>query len=547
MKRLLCASGLAFMLSFQALAQDIQLNKPVTMSGQVSAYAEKYSMTGNSRAVHDPTTGRLQVNLNFNFFGVIEMPLNAILATDQVSFRQSINQFGISPKFGCVTLHGGHFAPQFSELTLSDATVLGGGVDVSPGPFRFSLLSGQINRAIDYNSDNALPVYSRYLTGFQAGYGSTEKSFINVNIVRSKDNLASLPDTSSVAAQENLVAGINWQCKLFDDRLTIANEISGSAYTRDMRAAEAEIPPISSFNSLFVPRTSSSADWATVTRLQYGEASWSGEAKIAYIRPGYISFGFSQLQADMFEYTLGGRARMLNGALSLNASFGQRQNNLLDDQANTTKRLILNLGSSYQVTQAFGFDLNYGTNTNDVSSAINDTTSITNINNTISVTPRLAFTTGSLQHSMVASVSYQNTDNSTRGSIQLQNAKTLATMFNWALSYGSPLSFNLTAVITSASVDTLNTSIVSLTPTANYTPAGGKFSGSFGLEIGVTSPSSQSSDNELFPQLQINYSIAQRQSLSFRFTHRAYTYGVPPPGGDSFQETIATLRYTLSF
>jgi hypothetical protein len=524
-------------------AQDITTADPVKVSGQLSAFTEKYSYAGSGKAAHKPTTGRLQINMNFSFFDALQIPLTGILATDQVAFRQNINQLAIHPKYKWVTAHAGTFAPQFSDLTLGDASVLGGGVDLTPDNFHFSFIGGRINQAVNTNDENSS--YARNLFGMQAGYGDLERSYVDINIVRSADKASSLPDTLQVNPQENLVASLRFQVKLLDNKLTVANEFSGSAFTSNTRAPELGSAGIGIFKSFYTARTSSTSDWGLINKVQYAQDVWSANLKTIYIRPGYMSFGCSQLQADMFEYVLGGRVRLLDNKLLLGTSIGQRRNNLKDDKANTTKRLIFNFNSSYQISLFFGFDIAYGKNNVDIKNT-NDTMTISNINNVLSVTPRFLFSTGDLQHLVLTNFTYQNSDNSTNKDIRLVNSKTVTGLFNYTLTFPSPLSLNLSTIYTVATMDTIISKIVNITPTINYSFLDGKLTASAGVQLGVVKTSGLNSDSEVFPQLGLNYNIAPRNTLAFSLTHRAYTYGSALLGGN-FKESIATLRYTLSF
>jgi hypothetical protein len=531
--------------AYSCLSQDITEAEPFKVTGQISAFGEKYSHSGSGTSAHKPTTGRLQVNVNFSFFDVLQIPLTGILATDQVAFRQNISQLAIHPKYKWITLHAGTFSPQFSELTLNDASTLGGGVDLTPGNFHFSFAGGRIDKGIGVNNENIPVSYARDLYGMQAGYGNIEGSYVDINIVRSKDNASSLPDTLPAAPQDNMVASVRFQLKLLDNRLTFANELSGSAFTKNTRAPESKDSNVGLFDSFFDSRTSSTTDWAMINKRQYMQDLWSADLKTTYIRSGYISFGCSQMQPDRFEYLFGGKVRLLENRLFLNSSIGHRRDNLAGDKENTTKRLVFNFNSSYQITSFFGFDLIYGTNNVDIRNS-NDTMTISNVNNIISLIPRFMFSTEDIQHFIVTNISYQNSDNSTKGFGRLINIKTLTGVINYTLTFPSPLSLNLSAVYIETTADTLKSKIMNITPTANYSFFDNKLSASLGLQFGIITIGDQDPDIEMFPQLNLNYNIAPRNTLAFSITHRMYKYGSTLMGGN-FQESIATLRYTLSF
>jgi len=156
------------------------------------------------------------------------------------------------------------------------------------------------------------------------------------------------PDSTQVVAaasaapfaltpQENLVTSLSWNLRLFENALTWKSEISGSVYTRDMRAAELDNADIPAFvTNLYKPRVSTRVDYAASTELNLNLSSFSAKAGYKYLGPGYTSLGVASLLTDQQEFSLGTSLRFTSWSLTLD---GARQNdNLINQKLYTTTR-----------------------------------------------------------------------------------------------------------------------------------------------------------------------------------------------------------------
>jgi hypothetical protein len=124
-------------------------------------------------------SARLYFNPTLSLYGV-ELPFSFVLSTTERSFNQPFNQFGVSPRYEWLTLHGGYRSMFVSEYTLSDAVILGGGAEVDGEWFHLRGMCGRFRRSVDEEIDGGVRVHwfpdtTQYLSGYYIfrgeGYG----------------------------------------------------------------------------------------------------------------------------------------------------------------------------------------------------------------------------------------------------------------------------------------------------------------------------------------------------------------------------------------
>ncbi len=163
---------------------------------------------------------------------------------------------------------------------------------------------------------------------FTIGQGITEQQGTNPGM---------LNNTFAVTPQENLVLGADGRIALFDDVVTLAGEVDGSAYTRDMNAAPLDsIGLPSALTRIYTPRASSSADYAYSAQLGLNLNAFSARLGYQYIGPGYTSLGVASLLPDQRQIMLSTMFRISRIAVSLNGA--HMNDNLLGQKSYTTSR-----------------------------------------------------------------------------------------------------------------------------------------------------------------------------------------------------------------
>ena len=165
------------------------VQKNFSISGEIGAYGELYSMQGQPKR-RPSSTGRIFFRPTLNLFGVFQIPFEFLLSTEGSSARQNINQFGINPKWDWGSLNIGDFSTEYSQFTLSGIQIRGGGINLNPGNFRFSTASGFTRRSVPGGAQDGS--FKRFLFAAKLGYGNEESSYIDFIFLRAKDEVGSL-------------------------------------------------------------------------------------------------------------------------------------------------------------------------------------------------------------------------------------------------------------------------------------------------------------------------------------------------------------------
>jgi len=321
-----------------------------TVSGEAGAYGELYS-TSRGVARRPGSTGRLYLRPTFTFFNNFSISLDLFVSTEGSDARQQINRFALNPSWSWGRAHIGDFNHRLSDFSLNGINIRGGGIELYPGLFRFQAIGGQTRRAVvsgPYSS-----VYKQYLGAIKIGVGAEGGSYFDFNVVLARDDSNSVPkstfivDTTNsngnpqigVTPQENLLVGFNTDLKIVKNMLRLRGEGTVSIFTRDTYADKVDIDGFPSFMSnIFVPRTSSNADFAYKGILDFKYDIFTSSFKYQVINPGYHSLGMTSVINDQRKY--GGRIgfRLLGNMLMLNLRYDAQNDNLLDQKNFTLDR-----------------------------------------------------------------------------------------------------------------------------------------------------------------------------------------------------------------
>ncbi len=194
-------SGALFLVfnSFLLLAQDVDssqgfIKKNFSISGEIGAYGELYSMKGQPER-RPKSTGRIFFRPSLNLFNLIQIPFEFLISSEGNSSRQNINQFGISPSWDWGTLHLGDFTEDYSQYTLSGINIRGGGLNLKPGNFRFSTSAGYTQRSVPGGAQDGS--FKRFLYAVKLGYGNEQSSYFDLIFLRAKDEVGSLDQSKN--------------------------------------------------------------------------------------------------------------------------------------------------------------------------------------------------------------------------------------------------------------------------------------------------------------------------------------------------------------
>ena len=343
------------------------LSNAVRFSGDIGSDFELYSISGRERR-RPPASARLYINSNFEIFKTVTLSANAFISNEGNSLngstRQNLNRYELNPTWSWGSAHIGDFSKSYSQFTLNGIQVRGGELSLYPGIFRFSILGGQVQRAIF--SSNSLKSYDRNIYGGKIGIGKEESSFFDLLFLRAADDRSSIKqeaiDTTSLVdstdyseqvyrlgttPKENMVVSAISKVSMLDKKIIWKGEFSGSVYTRDLNASKlnqqdalAKIPKF--VQNIYTPRTSSNVDIAFTTELYLSIKNISTQLGYKYIGPGYVSLGLASLLND--NQNIYFKTSMRRKEWSINFNGYHQNDNLINQKTYTTTRN--NLGSA---------------------------------------------------------------------------------------------------------------------------------------------------------------------------------------------------------
>lgn len=400
--------------------------KPIDISGQVGAMSEFNTISGRERR-RPGSTGRLFLKPSISIYNTLDINLNLFISTEGSGARQNMNEVDLNPRWGWGEAHLVDFTDNYSQFTLNGIKIRGAGLDLNPGLFRMSFVSGISKREI--NGTVGTKSYRRRVNGGRIGIGREGGSFLDFIVVSAKDNFsasdsvmvdsASIQDSTgidttqnptSITPQENLVGALVSNLSLAESKFTWKNEISGSAFTRDRRSAEWELKNYpGSLKGIFTPRLGTSVDYAFSTEIGLNLSNYNFQGGYQYIGPGYVSLGLSSQTSDRQIIKLGFNRRLGSGALRLN--FSRQNDNLIGQKNFTTARYNVSTGAAYKPLPVWNINMNlaYMTMSND---APDSSTRVDFKNRVIQITNNFAFGRERGLRNISIDYSYQSSDDS---------------------------------------------------------------------------------------------------------------------------------------
>ncbi len=541
------------------------LQKNIQLSGDIGAYGELYSISGQDRR-RPPSTGRIFFTPTLYLFNAVSLSFNFLISTEGSYARQNINQFGLNPSWGWGKAHLGDFTENFSDFTLNGILIRGAGISIHPGWFNFSIVGGFTRRSVPGGAANGS--FDRYLFGTKIGVGHETGSYFNLMFLRVRDDPSSLPSptptvtvlspnggdvwpvgsiqtiqwtstnlTSSVkielsrdggntyhllfanqpnagsvswtvtgietfqalikitsmtdstvtdvsdapftigsnvtaqqgttvptvvnpfavTPQENMVAATNWQIKFLNDKLAWHSEVSGSVYSKDMRASALNIDSINVpgfITGIYTPRIGTNIDYALQSDLNYRSQLFNAKFAYKLIGPGYNSLGLSYLINDQQEFSA-----MTSFNLSgyyLNFNWARFNDNLINQKLFTTVRNQFNVSVNGMITSFWSGSIMtsiLGMNNN----SSNDTTQINFSTFVIGTNHAFMFQPNSVLRSINLNYTYQTSgDNSPLRT----NTRSITNSANLGFSFGLLQNLSLTAsggLVSSVFADTMTT------------------------------------------------------------------------------------------
>jgi len=537
----------------RAAAQDLSDTdvRPVTLTGNLITAAENYSIPGldTRRPVN---SARLYFNPTLSIYG-LQLPFSFVLSTTERSFNQPFNQFGVSPRYKWLTMHGGYRSLYLSDFTLSDAVILGAGAEIDGEWFRFRGMYGRFRRSVEEDTiTGLLPVYKRMGWVASAGLG-TEKSGVDLTFLHAWDDSTSLqrrPTFGNVYPSDNLVLGANGRISFADGAFVVDAEAAGSFFTRDIYLPKVEDEEVvTASGGLYDTHLSTRLNVALRMGGTYHAELWSLRLQYARVEPEYESMGALYTQSDIEDITIMPSVRTANGTLRFNGSLGFRHDNLFDDRLATTQRVIGSAVVNWMPDPVFGIDAqysNYSMSSSAGSLPVNDSTRINNVSESYSLTPRYTLTTESMQHFLMLFLTRQlyTDQNLLTGAASDNDVFTAVLSYNGALPSG--LGFSSALQFTQINTAFITNIIRGYTIGVQYAFFEKTLNTDLSYTRNLTKASTESdTDIQNLVTVGARYRISGRDALELRFQFNDYE--AVDPSRRSYSGTMTRLQYTRSF
>jgi hypothetical protein len=334
-KRVRCAVILLGILSFThvAVAQDIEAiaKAPVlTLNGGLSLNQIATFTPGDTTA-KDPYAMYLAGNLNVSFFGVVNVPLSFAYTNQQLSKEMSLpfNRFSIAPSYKWIKVYAGYASMQFSPYSLAGHEIFGGGVELTPDKgFKVGAIFGRLKKAVS-GEDGLEPSYQRMGGGFKVEYAGKQFN-VGVNIFKAQDLSTSLPDSVTVAPQDNLSGTVSTAIN-FIKNIRFGAEYGFSALNQNIGKGP------HSFR-LLEPEGDLSLYHAIKTNLTHTSSLGAIGATYERVDPNYITLGAYYMTNDYENITANFSTTIKNVNIALDG--GYQRDNLNKQKTNTTSRMI---------------------------------------------------------------------------------------------------------------------------------------------------------------------------------------------------------------
>jgi hypothetical protein len=370
--RLVLFTGL-YLALFQVVSgqqlEGIKEQKPITLHGNFGVNLLGYSVQGIDDRM-PPWNLLLSAQATASVYG-IAIPFSFRYSGEKAEYGQPFNQFGLSPQYKWLTVHGGYRTIRFSDFTLAGHTFLGGGVEMNPGKFRFGCVYGrfrdqaqEISPALD-----TLNQFSRKGLAMRIGVGNTN-NFVDLIVLRIQDDSTSLPEgvnNQNLTAEQNMVLGVNGRIAL-GKKFTFETEVAGSAFTTNISApgieGSKELPSWLTSSQLIRINLSSDLNSAIRSSLLFKGKKISTRLEYRRIDPDYKSMGAWYFATDVEQATIAPSFPLFKKKLLLRGSVGIQRDNLRQNKKATTVRAISSVSASFNPLPAFGLDVNYSNYSN---------------------------------------------------------------------------------------------------------------------------------------------------------------------------------------
>ena len=387
MKKIIICLLLILIGALNLIAQDLEAiaQAPiVATSGGISLGQIATLTPGDTTINENPYSLYLAGNLNFNFLGVVSIPLSFAYTNRQLSKSVSLpfNRFSIAPSYKWIKVYAGYTSMQFSPYSLAGHELLGGGVELSPdNGFKISALYGRLKKQ-SLGEEDVEPAFKRMGGGFNVEY-KKDRLDVGINLFKAQDILPPEYPTYSenldIMPQDNLTGSVRLGFNVFK-ALQVSTEYGISALNRNFHS-ENRFRLLETEGDLAVFH-------AIKSRLAYTQSIGSIGATYERVDPNYTTMGAYYMTNDYENITANFSTTIKKINIALDG--GYQRDNLEKQKNNTASRIIYAANLSSNLTEKWNFALNLSNMQsyiyiNDVYSQVTQTNEFQNLD-TLNVT-----------------------------------------------------------------------------------------------------------------------------------------------------------------
>jgi hypothetical protein len=346
-------------LNAQAIDQ-ISIKKGADLSGSLSATTNSYKAFGipNRR---DPFNWFLNGNFNFTLFGY-SMPFSFSYSNQNKNFTQPFNRFQFAPSYKWAKVNIGTQSMNFSNYTLAGHMFNGVGTELTPGKFSISAMYGTLLKAVPFpiltdsstredSSQYNRAAFQRKGAGIKLGFNNNGNSY-GITLFKAQDITTSLPFVpvdAVLTPRDNIALGITVKQNIgkhFFSEL----EYSLSSINKDNRinsniedsATQLNLGKYNLLKNILKPNGSKVFFDAVQVGLGYTMNNFSVKLNYERVAPDYETMGAYNVINDMQNITIAPSVQLLKGKLNLAANVGFQNDNLNNQKATTSKRIVGN-------------------------------------------------------------------------------------------------------------------------------------------------------------------------------------------------------------
>lgn len=414
--------------------------KPFQISGSLGGNVSYYTVDGIPER-RQPFGYSLFGSVNMKIYN-FSIPFSIAVSQQGTSFSQPFSRFGASPEYKWVKLHLGYRSLNYSEFTLNGVSFLGGGIELTPGKFRFSAMAGRLKKGIEVPENSfERPQYKRMGYGAKIGYGNN--SSIDFSFFHAADDVSSINLPDSIEGlnppEASTSIGLNGKLATPNKKWVLDYDLGASIYTRNLKANDFSEDDAFGMGLVdkFNVNLSSNAAWAGTTGLQYKGDLFTTGIKYRYVQAGYRTLGANYLLSDLEMITLNAGTQFFKNKLAVSGSYGIQNNDLSNRRFAKTGRNIGSANINFRPDNKWNFNLSFSNfsiyQTLLLDTLFADSVVVDQTNYQVNFTGSYVVVSPKYTHSYTLNTNFQNLSDNREAPGQDMGNTLMSLMFNYGI------------------------------------------------------------------------------------------------------------------